>query len=118
MHARPIVWLAAALLVAVGARAADDPATVRYRLLNEALARAERPGADWDAAQRDCAGFVRLVYRRATGSRRPLWRRANGSAADYLAAGELLAYNFTRVAAAPSKDAVLTRRSRPPTPGT
>jgi len=100
------------LAVALLGVSATEPApwveTVRYRMLNEALAQAEHIGADWDASQRDCAGLVRFLYRKSTGIRAPLWRRQDGSRADFLAADELLAYNFTPISRAPQKDSVLT----------
>ena len=99
----PLVLAASA---AVGAErwAAD----VRYRMVNEALAQAERVSADWDPGQRDCAGFVRFLYRKATGSRVPLWRRADGSAAEFVSADELVAYNFSPVSRAPARDLLET----------
>ena len=97
------------LLVAVAAASPERwAADVRYRIANEALAQAERVGAEWDPGQRDCAGFVRFLYRRATGSRTPLWRRADRSLAEYVAADELVAYNFTPISREPAKGAVAT----------
>jgi len=81
----PLVLAASA---AVGAErwAAD----VRYRMVNEALAQAERVSADWDPGQRDCAGFVRFLYRK------------------FVSADELVAYNFTPVSRAPARDLLET----------
>jgi uncharacterized protein len=103
----------AALLPVVLAAAAAVPADrwaqdVRYRIVNEALAQAEKVSADWDPGQRDCAGFVRFLYRKTTGSRGPMWRRADGSAAEFVSADELLAYNFTPISREPVRDAVAT----------
>jgi len=101
--------LVAAALVAVSAdRPGPDVEMVRYRILNEALAQAEHVGADWDPSQRDCAGFVRFLYRKSTGAQTPLWRRRDGSRADFLAADELVAYNFTPISREPVKDSVAT----------
>ncbi|MFI5142821.1 MAG: DUF1175 family protein [Thermoanaerobaculales bacterium] len=100
--------LAFALLPAGLVEPATWGDTVRYRMLNEALAQAEHIGADWDPSQRDCAGFVRFLYRKSSGIRTPLWRHRDGSPAEFLAADELLAYNFTPISRAPQKDSVLT----------
>lgn len=83
---------------------ADDVASVRFRLLHEALAQAERPSADWDPGQRDCAGFVRLLFRKSTLSREALWTRKDGAKSSFLTADELLAYNFTPLARAVDRD--------------
>ncbi len=42
---------------------ADAMAGARYRLLREALAQAEKITPDWHPDQRDCAGFVRYLWR-------------------------------------------------------
>jgi len=104
-----LALLAGAALLGAGATApAPGAETVRYRILNEALAQAERVSADWDPSQRDCAGFVRFLYRKTIGQRAPLWHRRDGSPADFLAADELLAYNFTPISRAPDEDTVAT----------
>ncbi len=101
--------LLAVVLLAAGAAPAERWAQdVRYRMVNEALAQAERVSADWDPGQRDCAGFVRFLYRKATGIRTPLWRRADHSVAEFVAADELIAYNFTPIGRVPVRDQVAT----------
>jgi uncharacterized protein YfaT (DUF1175 family) len=82
--------------------------TIRFRLVNEALAQAEQVSADWDPGQRDCAGLVRFLYRKTTGSRDPLWRRADGTRAHFVAADELVAYNFAPISRAPIAERVET----------
>lgn len=104
---------AAAVFLALAAGAAPatappDAAAARFRLLNEALTQAESPRPDWDPAQRDCAGFVRLLFRKSLGKDAPAWRLANGTTARFATADELLAYNFTAVARAPRRDRVET----------
>ena len=96
---------AATVLLALGASAAaaaapPDAEAARFRLLNEALTQAERPRADWDPAQRDCAGFVRLLFRKSLGKAATAWRVAGTDAAPFASAGDLLAYNFTPVSRA------------------
>jgi uncharacterized protein YfaT (DUF1175 family) len=85
-----------------------DAAAARFRLLNEALTQAESPRPDWDPAQRDCAGFVRLLFRKSLGKDAPAWRLAGGTTAPFASAGELLAYNFSAVARAPEKELLET----------
>lgn len=109
---------AATVLLALGAAAAaagalpeaapGDAAAARFRLLNEALTQAEGPRADWDPAQRDCAGFVRLLFRKSLGKAAPAWRVAGAHAAPFASAGDLLAYNFTPVSRAPRPSGVET----------
>lgn len=94
------------LVVALAASAPALPAprsaeTVRHILRNEALTQAERPRADWDPGQRDCAGFVRFLFRKALGTNEPLWERHDGTRVSFLEAGELLAYNFEAVSREP-----------------
>lgn len=73
----------------------------RFRLLNEALTQAESPRADWDPAQRDCAGFVRFLFRKSLDAAAPAWRHADGRTTPFASADELLAYNFTAVSRLP-----------------
>ncbi len=97
-----LVFAAAPLLG--GPPSVDDAAAVRFRLLNEALAQAERPSADWDPGQRDCAGFVRFLFRKSTLARAAVWTRRDGTKSPYLRADELLAYNFTPLSRAVDED--------------
>lgn len=81
---------------------------VRFRILNEALAQAESVSADWDPGQRDCAGFVRFLFRKATSAKGPMWKRRDGSAAPFVKAGELLGTSFVPLLREVSRDSVLT----------
>jgi hypothetical protein len=96
---------AAALAAAPAGR---DASAARFRLLNEALTQAESPRPDWDPAQRDCAGFVRLLFRKSLGADAPAWRLAGGKTAPFASAGELLAYNFSPLSRAPGRGRVET----------
>jgi uncharacterized protein YfaT (DUF1175 family) len=101
---------ALALLLGGGAPAAepaDGGSAARFRLLNEALTQAESPRPDWDPAQRDCAGFVRLLFRKSLGKDAPAWRTSAG-AGPFASAGDLLAYNFTAVSRVPDAARVQT----------
>ncbi|MFI5181593.1 MAG: DUF1175 family protein [Thermoanaerobaculia bacterium] len=97
--------LVALFLAAAGV---SETGAARFRLLNEALSQAESPRPDWDPAQRDCAGFVRFLFRKSLGSEATEWVRAGGAHAPFVSAGELLAYNFTRVSTEPLRDRVET----------
>jgi uncharacterized protein YfaT (DUF1175 family) len=105
---RAVVLLFAFGTGAALAAALPDAAAARFRLLNEALTQAESPRADWDPAQRDCAGFVRLLFRKSLGRDAPAWRLAGGNRAAFAPAGDLLAYNFTAVSRAPEPARVET----------
>lgn len=109
MNRGAALLLLAGTAAALAARAPGTSAeSARFRLLNEALTQAERPRSDWDPAQRDCAGFVRFLFRKSLGREARAWRVAGGSAAPFAPAGDLLAYNFTPVSRAPEPDRVET----------
>ncbi len=97
MRARALAGLLLPLPLLAAARV--DVEAARFRLLNEALAQAERPRDDWDPAQRDCAGLVRHLFRKSLGT--AAWRHADGATSPFASADELLAYNFTAVSRAP-----------------
>lgn len=82
--------LSIVLAAAPAVTAGPPPDLVRFRILNEALAQAERISPEWDPGQRDCAGLVRYLFRKATGSRVPLWTRHDGTPAPFVKAEELL----------------------------
>ena len=97
-----------AVLFASAALSRDAAEGARFRLLNEALAQAESPRGDWDPGQRDCAGFVRFLYRKSLGERGSLWRDRNGNTAAFVTAEELLSYNFSPFSRGPLKDRIQT----------
>ena len=70
----------------------------RHRLLREALAQAEQITPDWHPDQRDCAGFVRHLWRKGVQGRSGGWVDSLGRKSHFLQASELVAYNFERVA--------------------
>jgi len=100
--------LLAALLALALPIASDSADLIRNRILNETLAQAERASADWDPGQRDCAGLVRLVYRKSLGARAPLWLGKDGARSEFRVADELVAYNFTPISKAPDRDRIRT----------
>ena len=101
----------AAVVLAVlfaAAPARESIELARLRLLHEALTQAESPRRDWDPGQRDCAGFIRFLYRKALGRSAPLWRDREGSAAAFASAEDLIGYNFSPVARDPVPDRIET----------
>lgn len=86
----------------------EPSAAVRFRFLNEALVQADQVTGKWDPAQRDCAGFVRYLYRRAVPADLPLWKGRDGQPALFLMADELLAYNFVPLDKVPKDDGIET----------
>lgn len=62
-----------------------------------ALRQAEKQDAYWDTGQRDCAGFIRYVYKNVFRSDQPLWRDRSGRLSAYLRAEELIGYNFHQI---------------------
>lgn len=93
---------------AAGAPLPESASAARFRLLGEALTQADQVSGQWDKSQRDCAGFVRYLYRKSVPSTEPLWRDRAGEAAIFLTAGDLLAYNFRPVGKEPRKDSFET----------
>jgi len=97
-----------ALFFAASAPSGAARDAARFRLLNEALTQAESPRADWDPGQRDCAGLVRFLFRKALGEKDALWRDRDGRAVPFASAEDLVGYNFSPVARAPEPDRVET----------
>ncbi|MBS2028187.1 MAG: DUF1175 family protein [Deltaproteobacteria bacterium] len=86
------------LLLALGAPPAN-PALVRQAIAAHALAQVDHFDPAWTPEQRDCAGFVRFVYREAwkqlePARATPLWRDRFGKPSDFADAENLLAGNF------------------------
>jgi uncharacterized protein len=107
----PVAFL---LILAGGVACASPPAlrdsveAARFRLLNEALTQADGPRADWDPGQRDCAGFVRFLYRKSLAPTAALFRDKDGRPVAFVTAEELLGYNFAPVSRAPSRNLIAT----------
>ena len=67
----------------------------RSRALRElALRQAEKLSPRWEPSQRDCAGFVRFVYRETVMPRSESWKDWNGQLANFANAEQLVAHNF------------------------
>ncbi|MCB0361835.1 MAG: DUF1175 family protein, partial [Bdellovibrionales bacterium] len=55
---------------------------------------AQNPHSDWDPSQKDCAGFIRYVYRKSFQKNAKMWIDLDGSRVDYVNAATLVARNF------------------------
>jgi uncharacterized protein YfaT (DUF1175 family) len=76
----------------------DQLGYARHRLLELALAQSEKVSSRWDPGQRDCAGLVRFLYREAVVGGAQIWRDHTGQLTPFVNAGELVGYNFHRLA--------------------
>jgi uncharacterized protein YfaT (DUF1175 family) len=69
-------------------------ALIHSKMLDVALAQSQKMSGHWDVSQRDCAGFIRYVYKKATGATGPLWVNQKKEEVSYLGAQELFSFNF------------------------
>ena len=74
-----------------------DAGRAQPRLVSLALLQAENVSPTWEPAQRDCAGFVRFLYREAVTSESTMWRDHSGHLVPYVTGAEMIAYNFERL---------------------
>lgn len=70
----------------------------KMRIIRVALEQAEKPSVSWEPQQRDCAGFIRFVYKSAISSNKPLWSSWENQKVPYANAELLVTKNFTRIA--------------------
>ncbi len=59
-----------------------------------ALSQAQRMSHDWEPKQRDCAGLVRYLFRKAVFTSTQRWKNSQGEEVPYVGASELVNYNF------------------------
>jgi len=74
-----------------------SPQQVRERaeaLRELALRQGEKFSPRWEPSQRDCAGFVRFVYRETVMPRTQAWKDWRGQRVDFATAEQLIAHNF------------------------
>jgi uncharacterized protein YfaT (DUF1175 family) len=67
---------------------------IRQKLTQVSLEQANQLSGHWDVSQRDCAGFIRFVYKEAVGSTSMMWINQKGVLTSYLSAQELFSFNF------------------------
>ncbi len=80
----------------------------RLRMLGKALEQSEKITIEWDPKQRDCAGFVRFLFRVSATGTSKMWVNRKGDHVDYLSADELIAYNFDSISPQVSEEQVET----------
>ncbi|MBL7543123.1 MAG: DUF1175 family protein [Bdellovibrionaceae bacterium] len=76
----------------------ESQAFYKMNIIRIALEQSEQPSINWEPQQRDCAGFVRFVYRNAINTKEPLWYAWDGTQKIPYANAELLvAKNFSKI---------------------
>lgn len=68
----------------------EDQSYYKMNIIRVALEQSEEPSFQWEPQQRDCAGFVRFVYKRALNAKSPLWNSWDGRERIPYANAELL----------------------------
>lgn len=69
----------------------------RLNMTQIALSQGDKISGYWDPKQRDCAGFVRFLYRESLFDASDKFVDKDGSPVDYIEASDLVAFNFTRI---------------------
>lgn len=100
---RLLIFFLLAAATAYAGLDSDGEEWFRSRLLREALVQAESFHPDWQPEQRDCAGFVRFLFRKAAGRGEPLWQNAKKKRAHFVSAAELVANNFQFLSRSPER---------------
>lgn len=76
----------------------EDQSFYKMNIIRVALSQSEKMSPHWEPQQRDCAGFVRFVYKNAIGAESPLWTNWEGNQKIPYANAELLVNrNFTKL---------------------
>lgn len=78
------------------------------KLARAALLLAESITGNWDPGQRDCAGFIRFVYRTGLHLPSDIWKNLNGEWTDYVGAAELISANFSIATRQPTQSELVT----------
>lgn len=69
----------------------------RIRMTKLALDQANHFSPRWDPSQRDCAGFIRYLFRESVVSHPRTWLSSQSKQQTYVSADELMAYNFDKI---------------------
>lgn len=80
----------------------------RERMTRIAVEQTDKVSADWDPGQRDCAGFIRFVYRTAFNWHGPLFQDRDGKMQAFLSARDLVSGDFVRIGRDPKSELVRT----------
>lgn len=75
----------------------DERERVQIHLVRLALKQSEKYSPRWEPAQRDCAGFVRFLFRETVTGKSEMWQTKDRKPAAFVSARELVAYNFEKV---------------------
>lgn len=95
--------LASCQTKSVKAEQVEDQSFYKMNLIRVALEQSEKPSPNWEPQQRDCAGFVRFVYKSAVKPNGPLWNSWDGGERVPYASAELLvAKNFSKISSVPA----------------
>lgn len=78
-------------------KSVENQDNYKLPIIRIALDQAESPSPRWEPQQRDCAGFVRYVYKNALNTKEPLWRDWTGRESHYANAELLVSKNFTLI---------------------
>lgn len=70
----------------------------KINIIRVALDQAQAPSPNWEPKQRDCAGFIRFVYKQALNTREPLWDSWNSEKVHFANAELLISKNFVKIA--------------------
>ncbi|HWU44556.1 MAG TPA: DUF1175 family protein, partial [Bdellovibrio sp.] len=76
---------------------AEEKESARIHLTRLALEQSQSFSNKWEPSQRDCAGFVRFLYREAVTGRANMWTNKEHQTVSFVSARELIAYNFSQV---------------------
>jgi uncharacterized protein YfaT (DUF1175 family) len=77
----------------------EEQSYYKMNIIRVALQQAEKPSVNWEPQQRDCAGFVRYVYKTALNTTSPLWQSwKEGEKLPYANAELLVSKNFSKIA--------------------
>jgi uncharacterized protein YfaT (DUF1175 family) len=86
----------------VKAERVEDQSFYKMNFIRVALEQSSTPSPNWEPQQRDCAGFVRFVYRSAVKAGGPLWTSWQGDERVSYANAELLvSRNFSKISSVP-----------------
>lgn len=80
----------------------------REILWGQALKQSAKITPAWDPSQRDCAGFIRFLYRTSISGQAQMWMNAKGEVVDYVSARDLIQNNFELVTREPQPSQVKT----------
>ncbi len=75
----------------------EGQAFYKMKIIRIALDQSETPSPAWEPQQRDCAGFVRFVYRNAVNDKNPMWLSWQDEKTNFATAELLVTKNFTKI---------------------